>query len=210
VVPAERDEVEVALGAPPGRWFVRHYRRGGALGRLLGDRYLRVGLPRPFREVRASEAARARRVPTPRVVAAVTYLHGPVYRADLAVRWIPEAIELGDLLFDPERRGLSGAADRKEALREAGILIRRLARAGIQHRDLNAHNILLRWSGGAPEAYVVDLDRCRITEEPAPGAIPGMRARLIRSIRKLERREGLEVPWGEFDVLVRASEEGEA
>lgn len=204
VVPAAPDEVEAALGRPGGGWVVRRYRRGGLAARLLGERYLRWGTPRPFRETRASVAARARRLPTPRVVAAAVYPKGFFYRGDLVTIEIPDAVELADVLFDPERRGVAGAVDRKEALAAAGVLIRRAARAGVYHPDLNARNILLQWSGGAPDAWLVDLDRCRVGEGSAPEAARPMHARLIRSIRKLEKKRDLQVPEGELRVLARA------
>lgn len=203
-VPAVRDEVEAALGREGARWAVRHYRRGGAVARLLGDRYVRVGTPRPFQELEASEAVRARRIPTPRVVAAAVYDAGPFYRGDLVTAFLPDTVELADVLFDPERRGVSGTMDRRDALKEAGNLIRKMARAGVLHRDLNARNILLEWSGHAPNAYVVDLDRSRVGPGPDPDAAQAMHDRLVRSIRKLEKKAELEVPAGEIRVLAEA------
>lgn len=203
-IPAVRDELEAALDRPAGRWAVRHYRRGGAVARILGDRYLRVGTPRPIRELRASEAVRARRVPTPRVVAAAVYDAGLFYRGDLVTAFIPDAVELAGVLFDPERRGVSGTLERRDALKEAGILIRRMSRAGVRHRDLNARNVLLEWSGHAPDAHVLDLDRCRLVEGPDPEGAGAMRDRLVRSIRKLEKESKLEVPAGDLKVLDEA------
>src|SRR5688572_5151627 len=42
-----------------GTWVVRRYRRGGGM-RFMGDRYLRLGRPRPLLETLASESAVAR------------------------------------------------------------------------------------------------------------------------------------------------------
>lgn len=205
-VPAEPDEVQAALGEPGGRWVVRRYRRGGLVARVLGERYLRVGAPRPFREVEASEALRARRVPTPRVVAAAVYPAGLFRRGDLVTVEIPGTVELAAVLFDPERRGVAGSVDRKEALGAAGALIRRAARAGVYHPDLNARNVLLQWSGGAPDAHLVDLDRCRVASASSPESARPMHARLVRSIRKLEKEYDLRVPDGELGALARAVE----
>lgn len=202
-VPAAPDEVEEALGRVGGRWAVRHYRRGGLVARVLGDRYLRIGAPRPFREAEVSEAVRALGIPTPRVVAAAVYPAGIFYRGDLVTRWIPDALELAQVLFDPERRGVGGSVDRRDALAEAGGLIRRMARAGVRHPDLNAKNVLLEWSGSVPDAYLLDLDRCTVSEGPAPGAADAMRERLLRSLRKFEKRADLEVPPGELRALER-------
>jgi hypothetical protein len=119
-VPAEPDALEAALDRNPGRWAVRHYRRGGLVARLLGDRYLRVGTSRPFRELEASEAARARRIPTPRVVAAAVYPAGLFYRGDLVTAYIPDTVELAGVVCDRKSSGLAGSGDRKDAGGEAG------------------------------------------------------------------------------------------
>jgi hypothetical protein len=79
--------------------IVRHYRRGGTIARVLHDEYLRAGEPRPLRELHASIAARARGVDTPEVVAAIAYLSGPLYRADLATRFVPDSRNLANVLF---------------------------------------------------------------------------------------------------------------
>ncbi|MGH7466001.1 MAG: lipopolysaccharide kinase InaA family protein, partial [Longimicrobiales bacterium] len=63
-----------------GDWLVRHYRRGGAAALVLRDEYLRLGEPRPLRELHASIRARALGVDTPEVFAAIAYLSGPLYR----------------------------------------------------------------------------------------------------------------------------------
>src|SRR5690606_30819678 len=93
--------VGCGIEAPGGRWVVRRYRRGGLVARWLGDRYLRVGLPRPIRELIASAAARRRGVATPRVIAAAVYPAGIFYRADVITEYIPDSIDLAEALFGP-------------------------------------------------------------------------------------------------------------
>ena len=186
-----------------GDWVVRHFQRGGSVASLLGDRYLVSGVPRPFRETGVSESVREREIPTPRVLAAAVYRAGPIYRGDLVTELVPDASELAEILFDRERSGLAATSDRKEALRETGSLIHRLAGAGVRHADLNAKNVLLQWSGGSPTAYVLDLDRCRVGAEAAP--VDGMLQRLLRSLRKLERRTRLRLPPAEAELLVDAA-----
>ena len=192
-----------AVPTTRGDWVVRHFRRGGSVASLFGDRYLVGGLPRPFQETRASESVRDRDIPTPRVLAAAVYKAGPIYRGDLVTELVPDASELAEVLFDGERSGLAATSDRKEALRETGSLICRLAGSGVRHADLNAKNVLLQWSGGSPTAYVLDLDRCRIGTEPVP--VDSMLQRLLRSLRKLERRTRLRVPPAEAALLVDAA-----
>ncbi len=189
----------------PG-WAVRHYRRGGRMAALLGDRYLRRGLPRPFQELRTSEEVRARGLPTPRVVAASVYPAGPFYRGDLVTELVPDALELGEILFDPERTGVSAAGDRKEALRETGRLVRKMAEAGVFHPDVNVRNVLLQWYG-APDGWVLDLDKCRVRRGRDRAGAARMGRRLLRSVRKWERITGTRLPESEKQVF-RDSLEG--
>jgi 3-deoxy-D-manno-octulosonic acid kinase len=188
---------------PLGAWAIRHFMRGGSVASLLGDRYLAVGTPRPFAETHTSQAVRLRGIDTPRVVAAAVYRSGLWYRGDLVTELVPDAEELVDVLFDDSRRGLAGAVDRKEALREAGALIHRMGRAGVHHPDLNDKNVLLRWSGGAPVGYVLDLDRASAGSGHV--AVGAMTRRLLRSLRKFERRTGMAIPPAEKSLLVNAA-----
>jgi len=171
------------IEAPGGRWVVRRYFRGGQVARLVKDRYLRVGEPRPFRELRVSATARSRGVATPEVTAAVVYASGPAYRADLATRFVADSVDLVALTFDTPGAKLA------PAWRATGELIRRLAAAGIQHADLNMKNVLITEAGDQPRAWVLDLDRAEVREKGRADA-EVMFARLKRSIAKWERLRG--------------------
>lgn len=179
-------DVPAPASGPDGRrrWAVRHYRRGGAVASLLDDRYLAAGAPRPLRELRASEAARARGVPTPAVVAGAVYPAGPFYRADLVTELVPDGVELRALLFDA-----APGPDPARALEATGRLIRLLEARGVRHPDLNAANVLLT-GGEAVEAWLLDLDRCGVGPEGRAAPAGPMRRRLRRSLEKLARRGG--------------------
>lgn len=168
-------------------WVVRHYWRGGAIGRLLEDRYPARRLPRPFRELTVSHRARERGIPTPRVIAAVVYPAGPFYRADLATAYVPDSADLAHVTFGAQRRS---DADRIAAWRVVGALVRVAAERGLRHADLNLRNVLLSWTTASPLACVLDLDRCIIRDRPRPGDRDVMVARLHRSRQKLERHFG--------------------
>jgi 3-deoxy-D-manno-octulosonic acid kinase len=168
---------------------------------VLGERFLRRGPPRPLREALASEAARARGIPTPRVLAGIVYPAGLFYRADLVTRFVPDSRDLAAILFGEGRADAEEAAEpplRADALRAAGELVVWLASAGIRHPDLNAKNFLVTpGEGGRPAVEVLDLDRATVA---ASGSVdPGrMGARLERSLRKFERRRDRflgEVEW---------------
>jgi 3-deoxy-D-manno-octulosonic acid kinase len=185
---------------PLGVWVIRHFMRGGSVASLLGDRYATAGTPRPFAETHTSETVRLRGIDTPRVVAAAVYRAGLWYRGDLVTELVPDAEELVDVLFDESRRGLAGSVDRKEALQETGALIHRMGQAGVHHPDLNAKNILLRWSGGAPVGHVLDLDRAAVGSGQV--RVGAMVRRLLRSLRKFERRTGMAITPAEKSLLV--------
>lgn len=188
-----------------GRWAVKRYARGGRLlPVLLGDRYLGVGPPRPFREVGLSEEVRGRGVPTPKILAAAVYPRGPFYRADLVTEWVSEAADLVETLFDTRRKGAGGAAERLDALRASGILIRDMARTGLRHGDLHAGNILLQWAGAVPRALVLDLDHAGLAPGGESCPPDPMVRRLRRSLKKWEGRTGLRLSGREWETLEEA------
>ena len=153
---------QVQLGGAPAA--VRHYRRGGWMGPLLGDRYL-DSPPRPFVELSASESLRDAGVATPRVLAAVVTPAHPGYRADIATEWLSPGLDLQELL----RPNLYPDAERTAAVEEAGRTIGRAHAAGLDHADLRPRNVFLQpLDAGKWRAALLDLDRARVAP---PGAI---------------------------------------
>ena len=172
---------KVDLGGVPAA--VRHYRRGGWMGPLLGDRYLDRP-PRPFRELVTSEALRTAGVPTPRVLAAVVIPARPGYRADLATEWISPGLDLAELL----RPGLYPAAERRPAIEAGGRVVARAHAAGLDHPDLRPRNVFLRAAApGDWEAVLLDLDRARIGSADAEVKKKTSRASGARSTRSAAR-----------------------
>lgn len=185
-----------------GRWAVRHYWRGGAMAMPLGDRYVRFGRARPFREIVASTTARARGIRTPAVVAGATYSVGPYYRCDLITEVVPDVEPLADVLHAHD--GTRGWLD---AMATAGALIRQLAEAGVFHVDLNAWNVLLHREG-TRAAWVVDLDRARILRKPSHSIADRMTSRLARSIAKVGTPTGELLGHAEIEAALDARTAG--
>ena len=156
------------------QWVVRHYRRGGFVARLSGDRYLWTGEARvrAFAEYRLLADLAARGMPVPEPVAARYERRGPWYRCDLITRRIPGAASLSGML------AAAPLADASWSL--VGSTIARLHMAGVDHADLNAHNILLDGRGAVS---VVDFDRGRV-RRPGAWAARNLR-RLHRSLAKI-------------------------
>ena len=178
-----------------GDALVRRYRHGGALRALTGDFFL-TWPPRPFRELALTEAARRRGVPTVEVLAAIVEsVAGPVYRGWLVTRRLEGARDLWD----------AARADALDAKREgweaAARAVRAMHRCGIDHRDLNLKNILLRLENGSARGFVIDFDKSRLHagEVPSPRAKKNL-DRLERSINKLDpgRRHITAADWELF------------
>jgi 3-deoxy-D-manno-octulosonic acid kinase len=175
---------------------VRHYRRGGAVARLLDDRYLRIGRPRPLREMVASARARERGVRTPEVLATVTYAQGVFYRADIATRFVPDSMDLAAATLGPAHLP---DGERLAAWTAAGALLRTAFEAGVLHRDLNLRNILVQRTDGELVAWLIDLDRADVGEhELSDLRRSWMLDRLHRSRHKLEAQMGRRADAGEL------------
>lgn len=184
------------------RAAIRHYFRGGLLGRFVRDLYVDPG--RAVREVELYERARGMGVPTLEPLGAVARRAGVFWRLDLVTRAVDGAKDLGALYEE----GLARASPRRRAalLGAAARAVRALHEAGIEHADLNLKNLLLVEAEGlAPRALVIDLDRAR--EQAAPLASPRRTEnllRLYRSARKLARARGEAVSTGDVLRFARA------
>jgi 3-deoxy-D-manno-octulosonic acid kinase len=124
------------------RWVLRHCRRGGFIARWSRDRYVWTGEERvrAFAEWRLLDVLARHGLPVPKPVAARYQRSGLSYRCDLITQRIAYAQPLSAVLA-------------KHALPEAswravGSCIARLHAVGVDHADLNAHNILI---GGCEE-----------------------------------------------------------
>ena len=166
------------IAAGSADWALRHYRRGGRLATHLSiDRYLWSGEAqvRSFVEWRLLAELRGRGLPVPEPVGA-RYRRGLfTYRCDLITRRISGASPLSDVL---EARRLAPAL-----WSSLGTTIARFHAAGVDHADLNAHNILMTPGG---TCSLIDFDRGRL-RPPGPWRTANLR-RLKRSLDKITGR----------------------
>lgn len=157
-----------------GDWVLRHYRRGGMVARVLGDRYLWNGAERTrgFMEFRLLTQLARRGLTVPLPIAARYRRVGVHYRADLITHYIDGARTLADHLRD-------GALDTTIAAR-VGAAIGEFHAAGVYHADLNANNILI----DAQRVWLLDFDRGALRPPARSWQVANL-ARLRRSLIKL-------------------------
>lgn len=190
----------VAAGGRGGAWFVegpfgqavlRHYLRGGLAARVSRDLHLWRGSDRTrsFVEFRLLRELRGDGLPVPPPVAACYLRRGAFYRAAILLERLRDVRSLAEL-----------AAEGVAPWQQAGELIARCHRGGLDHVDLNAHNILFDANG---QGWVIDLDRCR-KRLPETGWRLRNLARLERSLLKLRGKRPVERVREEFARLRQA------
>ena len=157
-------------------WVLRHYRRGGAIAPLLKDRYLWMGLERSraWLEWHLLRELWLQGLPVPRPVAARVSRTALIYTADLITQRLVGACSLADKLKEN--------ALTQEQWQAIGSCIRRFHEVGVNHGDLNAHNILL---AQRDHVYLVDFDKSTV-HRFTPSTEHQNLARLRRSLHKLQ------------------------
>jgi tRNA A-37 threonylcarbamoyl transferase component Bud32 len=140
---------------------------------LSADRYLWLGEDRvrAFAEWRLMARLWALDLPVPQPLAARYSRRGLTYRCDLLMRRIPHAQPLSVALAEGALPTTCWSA--------IGALLARFHAAGVDHADLNAHNILL---DDAAALHLIDFDRGRIRPDG-----PWKRSNLQRLRRSLDK-----------------------
>ena len=158
-----------------GQWALRHYHRGGFAARISRDRYFWLGLERTraWREFRLTAQLHAQGLPVPAPVAARVIRSGLSYRADLITARLEAVTPLSQRLLQ--------AALGEHGWENLGAVLRRFHDAGVDHADLNAHNIL---ADAAGQFWLIDFDKGRLRP---PGSWTNTNLqRLRRSLTKLK------------------------
>jgi 3-deoxy-D-manno-octulosonic acid kinase len=164
------------IGSATNQWVLRHYRRGGFIARLSKDRYVWTGEKRvrAFAEWRLLEQLAKAGLPVPKPIAAWYRRTGLTYSCDLIIQRIADAQPLSSVL-----RSLALPQASWHAI---GAVIAKFHHAGVDHADLNAHNILV---DGAQCVSVIDFDRGRL-RAPGRWRLRNLQ-RLHRSLLKISR-----------------------
>lgn len=179
----EQDKI---LGESRGRnvtWFVgeknepmvlRHYYRGGLIGKLVDDQYWFNGIKntRAYKEYELLIELEKRQLPACRVVAAHVNNSGLTYRADLLMKMVNGGQDLVALLT---KQKLDDTV-----WQEIGKTIATFHKQHVYHADLNAHNILINKNN---KAWLIDFDRGEIKVAQGQWCQDNLN-RLLRSFNK--------------------------
>jgi 3-deoxy-D-manno-octulosonic acid kinase len=158
------------------RYLLRHYLRGGLAAAFSTERYLWLGeaRTRPLIELKLTLRLHADGMPVPRPVAVRYQRTGAGYTADIITDYLPATRTLAAWLND-------GPVPHA-AWTTLGRTIRGFHDWGLDHADLNAHNILLR---DETAVFLIDFDRSRLRRRPGIWRDANL-ARLRRSLDALE------------------------
>lgn len=180
-------------------WVYRHYHRGGLVARFIYDQYLWLGAERsrPIREWRLLDALSDLDLPAPRPVAGRAVVSGAVYRADILTVLLPDTAPLSSMLGDVWPDSDLWAA--------IGAMLAGFHRAGCDHPDLTAHNVLVD-SNRRP--YLVDFDNARL--KPAGKWAEAGVARFKRSLLKVSLETGTDFDQRAWESTLRAYSEASA
>ena len=189
----------VFLGDDAQGLVLRRYLRGGFAARFSRDAYFYTGerRTRAFHELRLLGALVELDLPVPAPVAARYVRTGLAYRAELVTARLPPCDTLA-------ARWLAGSM-RIADWRAVGACLRRFHRAGVQHVDLNANNVML---GSAGQVWLLDFDRGRL-RPPGPWQ-DAVLARLERSLAKLAGLNPGAPDWREGMLALRSAHDGGA
>jgi 3-deoxy-D-manno-octulosonic acid kinase len=162
------------VGNVPRQFVLRHYMRGGLIGKLVRDTYVWTGedRSRPFAEWRmlAKMADSGLRVPRP---AAARYCRlGPLYTADIITVRIPNVVALS--VYIEEKPAST------EFWQSLGAAVQDFHDKGVYHADMNAYNLQIDTDG---DLWMLDFDRGQLLV-PGPWQQKTL-SRLHRSLHKI-------------------------
>lgn len=165
------------VGNVPRQFVLRHYVRGGLIGKLVNDTYLYSGEDdtRSFLEWRmlAKMVDSGLRVPRP---AAARYVkRGSFYKADLITVRIPGVVPLSEYIAE---------ARDEQFWYSLGGAIHEFHHAGVFHADMNAYNLQV---DGRARLWMLDFDKGSL-RQPGPWQQKTL-DRLHRSLQKIKKAD---------------------
>ncbi|MDH3303880.1 MAG: 3-deoxy-D-manno-octulosonic acid kinase [Gammaproteobacteria bacterium] len=166
------------VGNVPRQFVLRHYLRGGLIGKLIRDRYVFSGADktRPFMEWRLLDKLTSNNLRVPRPAAARYCRSGTFYTGDIITVRIPGVIPLSQYIADNNPDGAFWHS--------IGESIYEFHEAGVYHADMNAYNLQIDDSG---LLWMLDFDKGSLRPRG-----PWQQATLSRLHRSLYKVVGLD------------------
>ena len=170
------------VSTPWGEAVLRHYHRGGLVGRFVDERYVWVSeeATRSFQEFDLLNAMHAEGLPVPRAMAAAYQRRGVTYRAAIMTERLANTVSLAQAI---SRAGPASI----HLVAPVAAAIRQLHDAGVYHADLNAHNILV---DDSQKIWLIDFDKSSRKTMTASLREQSLE-RLGRSLQKLLGEQGV-------------------
>lgn len=181
------------------RIVIRHYYRGGFIGRILEDKFLKFfkSSRRSFNEFELLITMKKMGLSVPKPIVARMEKNFLFVRNDIIMLEIPGTKNLEEILSE---RRLSDAE-----ILKVGDALGRLFKAGIYHSDLNITNILF---DGANNVWIVDFDKC-IQKTINKKQYNSMVERLNRSFEKIKSKRNnfnwTKDNWNKLDSAIKSS-----
>ena len=172
-------------------WVLRHYYRGGLIGKINKDSYWFSGIKntRAACEFALLRHMKTLQLPAPEPIAYRVIQQGLVYKADLLSSRIQHAQDLVAILSE------KALAD--DIWRNIGATIKRFHHHGIYHHDLNSHNILL---DDKEQVFLIDFDRGELRTNPVntnwkQANIARLQRSFLKELNKLAQFYFTEANW---------------
>ncbi len=174
-------------------YVLRHYRRGGLIGKVLSDQYLYTGLEqsRAWQEFKLLQHMQTLELACPTPIAAMLSKSGLYYQADIISTKIPDAQDLQHTLL---KRSLT-----TDVWKKIGQTIAEFHHHQIYHHDLNIHNIML---DAQDKTWLIDFDKCEIRQ--GNNWKNSNMARLKRSFEKEKRLRSIQWQQTDWQMLISA------
>jgi len=164
-------------------WVLRHYYRGGLIGKIIKDSYWFTGIEktRAAREFSLLKHMQTLQLPAPKPVAYRVIRHRLTYQADLLSSRIQQAQDLVGILSKQQLH--------KSLWSKIGSTIKRFHDHNIYHHDLNAHNILI---DDKELVFLIDFDRGELRSNTADSGwkqanMQRLQRSFLKELKKLEQ-----------------------
>ncbi len=134
---------------------LKHYYRGGLIGRLLSDQYLFTGIEktRVYQEFALLESLKNKGLAVAEPIAAKIQVSKLIYRGDIITKAIEGATSVREILQNRELN--------EDELEKIAVTIAEFHHFGAYHDDLNINNILFDSYG---KVYLIDFDKGELRE----------------------------------------------